>query len=198
MNSRNPGEAPKRPRPDGEAASTTVTPDDLRVIAAWAAECAERVLPIFESRATSDTRPREAIEGARAFADGGSRIARLRSLVWAAYAAARDVGDPAAAAAARAAGLAAGVAYTHAEVTAPQTKHVFGPAAYAALARELAEAAEPGAADAEVAWAIGHASFAVRDLIRLMPSRESGRGRPEGLLHQLGAGLRGGSPTSDA
>jgi hypothetical protein len=80
----------------------TLSEEDRRLVGLWAADCAERVLPLFEAKAPSDTRPREAIEGIRAFARGGKRIARLRSLAWAAYAAAREVGDPVATAAARA------------------------------------------------------------------------------------------------
>src|SRR5262249_51489321 len=90
----------------------TLSDDERRLVGFWAADCALRVLPLFEAKAPSDARPREAIEGARAFARGGKRTAKLRSLALAAFAAAREVGDPAATAAARAAGLAASVAYT--------------------------------------------------------------------------------------
>jgi hypothetical protein len=85
---------------------------DRRLVAHWAADCAERVLALFEAKAPADTRPRDAIEGARAFALDGKRTAHLRSLAWAALAAARDVGDPVAAAAARAACCAAATPYT--------------------------------------------------------------------------------------
>ena len=50
----------------------------------FAADCAERVLPLFEKKHTNDTRPREAIEAARAFADS------------AAYSAVRSAADSAA------------------------------------------------------------------------------------------------------
>lgn len=108
--------------------------DDRRLVAHWAAECAARVLPLFEAKAPSDTRPREAIEGARAFALDGRRTARLRSVGWAAFAAAREVDDPAATAAARSANLAAATPYTHALATPHQSKHVLGPAVYQAQA----------------------------------------------------------------
>jgi len=54
-----------------------------------------------------------------------------------AHAAAREMDDPVAAAAARAAGLAAASAYTHPLRDVQQTKHIVGPAAYAALALAL-------------------------------------------------------------
>ena len=79
---------------DQEPGPMTLTQEDLRLVGLWAADCAERVLPLFEAKAPSDTRPREAIEGIRAFARGGKRTARLRSLAWEALAAAREVGDP--------------------------------------------------------------------------------------------------------
>ena len=43
---------------------------DRYLVGLWAADCAERVLPLFEAKAPSDTRPREAIEGIRTFARG--------------------------------------------------------------------------------------------------------------------------------
>ena len=89
----------------------TLGEEDRRVLAAWAADCAERVLPIFELAAPKDTRPRDAIEGVRAFARGEMRIGTVRNLSAKAHAAARDVEVPSATAAARAAGYAAGVAH---------------------------------------------------------------------------------------
>jgi hypothetical protein len=168
----------------------TLSEEDRRLVGFWAADCAERVLPLFEAKAPSDTRPREAIEGIRAFARGGKRTAQLRSLAWAAHAAAREVGGPVATAAARAASLAAATAYMHALATPHQAKHALGPAAYAARARELAAAGDPGVGDEEVRWAIGHASPAVREVVRRMPVRGAGRGRLDELCYQLDAGLR--------
>ena len=164
--------------------------DDRRLVARWAADCAERVLPLFERVALSDRRPREAIEGAREFARGGKRTARLRSLAWAAYRAARDVDDPAAAPAARAAGLAAAAAYLHPTATAQQAKHVLGPAVYAARARELARDDDPSAGDDEIRWAIDQAPSGVREVLRRMPAQASGRGRIDTLYCRLDVGLR--------
>src|SRR5512143_3896934 len=123
--------------------------ESLRALGSWAADCAERALSIYEGQTGSDSRPRAAIEGIRVFAGGGRRTAQLRSLSLAALAAAREAGDPAAAAAARAAALAASSAYTHPLVDVQQTKHILGPAAYAALALELSNAGDPNAGDGE-------------------------------------------------
>jgi hypothetical protein len=175
---------------DHEPGPMTLSQDDLRLVGLWAADCAERVLPLFEARAPSDTRPREALEGIRAFAGGGKRTARLRALTFAALAAAREVGDPAATAAARAAGLAASSAYMHPLATTDQAKHALGPAVYGARARECAAAGDPGAGDDEIRWAIEHASPAVREVVRRYPARGPGRTRLDALFYQLDAGLR--------
>ncbi|HEU5103699.1 MAG TPA: hypothetical protein VFU22_32005 [Roseiflexaceae bacterium] len=103
---------------------------------------------------------------------------------------AREASDPVATAAARAAGLAAATAYTHALATPHQAKHALGPAVYAALARELAAVDDPSVGDEEIRWAIEHASPTVREVMRQMPSRGAGPGRLDALLYLLDAGLR--------
>jgi len=40
----------------------TLSEDDRRVLAVWAADCAERTLSLFEAQAPSDTRARDAID----------------------------------------------------------------------------------------------------------------------------------------
>jgi hypothetical protein len=57
---------------DHEPGGMTLSEEDRRLVGLWAADCAERALPLFEVKAPSDTRPREAIEGIQAFARGGS------------------------------------------------------------------------------------------------------------------------------
>jgi len=168
----------------------TLTLESLRAIGGWAADCAERALSVFEARAGSDSRPRAAIEGIREFAGGGKRVARLRSLAMEAHAAAREVGDPAAAAAARAAGVAAASAYTHPLADIHQTKHIVGSAAYAALALELDRDGDPSVGDAEVRWAIEHVPVEAREVLSQMPARQPGKSRLDTLLYELDAGIR--------
>src|SRR5512133_3863977 len=117
--------------------------ESLRALGSWAADCAERALSVYENYANSDFRPRAAIEGIRVFAGGGKRTAQLRMLALSAFSAARETDNPAAASAARAAGLAASSAYTHPLADVEQTKHIVGPAAYAVLALELAYPGDP-------------------------------------------------------
>lgn len=169
----------------------TLSLDSLRALGSWAADCAERALPVFEKHAGLDPRPRAAIEGIRAFAAGGKRTAQLRTLALAAHAAAREVTDPAAAAAARAAGLAAASAYTHPLADVQQTKHILGPAAYAALALEMDRPGDAAIAEGEVCWAIEHVPAEARDILLHMPAREAGKSRVDEILYALDAGIRG-------
>lgn len=164
--------------------------ESLRAIGGWAADCAERVLRVYEARPDSDERPRAAIDGIREFAAGGKRTAWLRTLALGAHAAAREIGDPAASAAARAAGTAAASAYTHPLADVHQTKHVVGTAAYAALALVIEHGGDPSVADAEVRWAIEHAPAEARDVLMQMPAREPGKSRFDTLLYELDAGIR--------
>ena len=173
-----------------EANYFTLTLESLRALWSWAADCAERALSVFEKHADTDSWPRAAIEGIRVFAGGGRRTAQLRSLALAAHAAAREVGDGAAAAAARAAGVAAASAYTHPLADVHQTKHIVGPAAYAALALELDHAGDPSIGDGEVRWAIEHAPAEVREVLLQMPARQAGKSRLDKILYALDAGIR--------
>jgi hypothetical protein len=180
---------------DHESGYFTLSLESLRAIGGWAADCAERALSVYETHADSDSRPRAAIEGIREFAGGGKRTARLRSLAVEAHAAAREIGDPAAAAAARAAGLAAASAYTHPLADVHQTKHIVGPAAYAALALALGD---PSVANGEVRWAIEHAPSEAREVLLRMPARQAGRSRLDTILYELDVGIRARTLPQDA
>jgi hypothetical protein len=146
------------------------------VLAVWAADCAERTLALFEAQAPGDTRPRDAIDGLRAFARGEMRIGPMRALAVQAHAAARSVDDPAAAAAARAAG--------HAAATAHMAAHARGVPAYAGVAAGLASPDKPSAPMDEVRWALGHASPTVRDVLRKLPAPPRG-GQLGALINEL-------------
>lgn len=164
--------------------------DSLRALGGWAADCAERALAVYESHAVADARPRAAIEGIRVFAAGGKRTAQLRSLSLAAFAAAREISDPAAVAAARAAGLAASSAYTHPLADVQQTKHIVGPAAYAALALEVSQGGDSAIGEQAVRWAIDHVTPPVCAILVQMPARDIGRTRIEKLMYTLDVQIR--------
>jgi hypothetical protein len=108
----------------------------------------------------------------------------------------REIADPAAAAAARAACLAASSAYTHPLADVQQTKHLVGPAAYAALALELARADDPVAAARELRRAIEEAPPEAREVLRQMPPRQPGKSRLGSLFYELDAANSLGTRTS--
>lgn len=167
-----------------------ISDQERREVARWAVGSAERVLPLFEAVAPDDARPREAIEIARSFADGARRTRRLTQLALAAHRAGSDVGGPVGLAVARAASLSAATANIHGETTIGTLGHILGPAAYAALARELASGGDVSEAGDEVRWAIANASPAIRDLIRRVPAGIPGRRRLDAIQHQLQVALR--------
>lgn len=172
---------------------TAVTVDALRPVARWAADCATRVLPVYEAAVPGDGRVRDAIEGANAFARGERRDGRMRTLAFAALAAARETREPAATSAARAAQMAVAVAYTHLDLTGPaaarQTMHLLAPPVYAARARELGTG-DPAAADGEIRWAAERAGAEVRHVVAAMPAPDTARTRLGRLYRALDSALR--------
>jgi len=88
-----------------------------KTLVMWVIDCAERVLGIFEERHPDDSRPREALEAARAWARGEIKMPVAKKAAHAAHNAATAVADdPAACAAARAMGHVVGTVHveTHA------------------------------------------------------------------------------------
>jgi hypothetical protein len=101
-------------------------------LALMAADCAERVLPLFERERHDDDRPRRAIEAARAWIRGEIEVAQAR----AASAAAHDAAQSAQSASARSAARAA----EHAAATAHVASHAARAASYADRAEREAAA----------------------------------------------------------
>lgn len=136
----------------------TLSETDRRLVAGWAADCAERVLPLFEEEAPDDGRPRDAIARARAYGAGELSAADEIRRRFIAGRAAGSVTAPAAIAAARAAAQASGVAHMGA--------HALGAAAYAV---EAISAVRPAELEAEVVWQMGHMTAEVRGALSLLP-----------------------------
>ena len=164
----------------------TLSEADRRIVAGWAADCAERALGFFEAEAPEDGRPRDAIARARAFARGELGVAEEIRRRFVGGGAARGVKSPAAVAAAKAAGQAAGVCHMGA--------HALGAAAYGAKAAGLAAPDRPDAVSQEIGWQLGHASPAARAALRLLPAVGENSSGPlgPGLLAsgQLGTIIR--------
>src|ERR1051326_7590045 len=136
----------------------TLTDSDHRLLALWAATCAEHVLHLFESVQPSDPRPRLAIEQIRAWARGEINMSRSRAAGGHAMAAARGLSG-----AARHAAFASGQAAVVAHVAA----HELGAAAYAIKA---ARATAPGcegvdAGRRECHWQRRQLPDAIRELV---------------------------------
>jgi hypothetical protein len=70
--------------------------DELRAVTAYAADCANMVLDLFERHHPTDRRPRDAVTAARTFAGGGRRDKGLRDVSWAALRAAQGAHNSAA------------------------------------------------------------------------------------------------------
>ena len=145
----------------GVRSRQTLSEADRRIVAVWAADCAERVLGLFEAEAPWDSRPRDAIARTRAFARGELGVAGEIRRRFVAGAAAREVSSPAAVAAARAAAQAAGIPHMGA--------HALGAAAYAAKAAGLAAPDRPQALREEICWQLDHMSAPARAALRQLP-----------------------------
>ncbi|MFI6063111.1 putative immunity protein [Streptomyces sp. NPDC051286] len=163
---------------------------ELREIAGYAADCARRALSIFEQNLPADTRPRDAIDAAHAFAGGGRRTGALRQSAWAAYRAAREAASPAGVDAARAASHAAAAAYLHPRASAHQVKHILGAAAHAARAEELASGEDRRVTAGTLEWARHHAPTAVTAVLGRLPAAPPGGGRVGEFIRDLDAALR--------
>lgn len=135
-----------------------LTDTDHRLIAAWAATCAEHVLCLFERAVPDDPRPRQAIDAARAWVRGELPMMATRALGGHAMGAARPLGGPA-----RFAAYAAGQAACVAHVP----EHDLGAAAYAIKAAQAAAppAEREKARRLECAWQRAQLPAEVRDLI---------------------------------
>lgn len=112
----------------------------LRPIALWAADFAERALPVFEDHYPDNPHPREAVIAAREFGTGKKRDNSLRTASMAAFKAGKATDDPVKYVT-RSACATAAVAYTHTDLLTGvqgirQARHILGPVVYAALALE--------------------------------------------------------------
>jgi hypothetical protein len=147
---------------------------DQRLMAIWAADCAERVLPFFEQAYPNDDRPRTAIKVCRTWVlTSIFKMAEIRSASLAAHAAARqakDDGNHVACLAARAAGQAVATAHV--------AQHAFGGALYAL---KTVAAADPAQAKTEVAkerdWQAQHIATSLRlEFLKRVVVQERKRG----------------------
>jgi hypothetical protein len=136
----------------------TLQDDDHRLLAMWAAECAEHVLDYFEQARPKDHRPHRAIDLGRAWARGELTWAEARTAGGHANAAARDLRG-----AARHAAYAAGQAAAVGHVAA----HELGAAAYAIRAARAGapEEEREAAGHLECQWQRAQLPHEIRELV---------------------------------
>lgn len=165
----------------------------LRAVALWTADYAGQTLFIFERQHPEDARPRQAIEAAREFGQGRKRDKNLRVLALASFKAAKGI-DEASKYAARAATLAASVAYAHTDLQTGlqgirQARHILGPIVYAAFALETANN-DTAIGDNFIQQAIQSAPKEAKHILNHMPSQPQRPGRLEELFFKLDFALR--------
>ena len=128
------------------------------LLALWAADCAEHVLPLFQRERPDDDRPRHALDLVRAWTRGEVSMMESRAAAGHVNAAARDL---------RGAARHAAYAAAQAAATAHVAAHELGAAAYAIRAVR-ADAAETDGAEAgrqECAWQRDRLPAPIRDLV---------------------------------
>src|SRR3954447_25709251 len=134
----------------------TLTDADHRLLALWAADCAEHVLHLFEAARPTDDRPRQAIALARAWTRCQVTMTQSRTAAGHANAAARDLRG-----AARNAAYAAAQAAAVAHVAA----HELGAAAYAIRAVRAAAADGADEGRLECSWQRNRLPSEIRELV---------------------------------
>lgn len=136
----------------------TLTDDDHRLLAIWAAECSEHVLHFFEEVCPDDKRPRHAIEITHAWVKGEVKMMEAKAAAGTSNDAAREQSG-----AAKFAALSAGQAAVVAHVAA----HELGAAAYAIRAAMAAvqEEKRESARLSEYRWQVSRLPEGIRVLV---------------------------------
>jgi hypothetical protein len=144
-----------------ERSPQTLSEADRRLVAAWAADCVEHVLELFEAEAPDDGRPRALIARTRAYARGELNTAEEIRRRFVGGVKAGEIKTPAAKAVARAAGQAVAVCHMGA--------HALSAAACAVQAVGLANPDRPEVIKDEIRWQLDHMSAEVRAALQAIP-----------------------------
>jgi hypothetical protein len=144
-----------------ERSLQTLSEADRRIVAAWAADCVERVLGLFESESPDDNRVRVLIERTRAFARGELNTADEIRNRFTGGVSASELKSPAAKAVARAAGQAVAVCHVGA--------HALSAAACAVRAVGFANPNHSEATQDEIRWQLDHMSPTIRSALMTVP-----------------------------
>lgn len=182
----------------GESSAIVLSKQDLREVTAFAAMCAEAALGTFEADQPDDSRPRDAVEAAWAFARGGERGKALRDTASAALKAAKATNTTAAREAAWAAMSAAAAAYLHPLAKATQVKHILGAGAHAARAAELVAHDDRSVGTRHLEHVVRRATPSAVDVLKRFPAAPAGGGRVGELIRALDTDLRALTFTREA
>jgi hypothetical protein len=163
-----------------EACDFELIMDDLRVVARYAVESAQGVLPLFEDAYPGDPRPRAAIEAAWAFVNGAPRTRLQRVTAMDAHRAAKEAASEASKHAALAAGDAAAAAYLH----------ILRAAANAARAAEFSAGDDSNVGDVLIEQARERATPALIDILCRYPPAPVGNSRVAIMMKNLDTTLR--------
>lgn len=144
-----------------ERSPQTLSEADRRLVAAWAADCVERVLGLFEAEVPNDSRPRSLVVRTRAYARGELDTAEEIRRRFTGGVSASEIKSPAAKAVARAAGQAVAICHLGA--------HALSAAACAVKAVGLANPDRPEAIEDEIRWQLNRMSAEVRAALRAIP-----------------------------
>src|SRR5687768_7053273 len=144
-----------------ERSPQTLSEADRRLVAAWAADCVDRVLGLFEAKVSGDNRPRALITRTRAYDRGELNTAEEIRRRFAGGVKASEVKSPVAKAVARAAGQAVAVCHLGA--------HALSAAACAVRAVELANPDQPEVAEKEIHWQLEHMPAEVGLALQAIP-----------------------------
>lgn len=164
--------------------------DELRVVARFAAESAQKVLPVFEEAAPGDRRPRAAVDAAWEFINGAKRTKLQRVASLDAHRAAKEAHSEAAHLAARSAGDAASAAYLHPIAKASQVGHILRATASAARVAELQADGDPAIGNRLIDQERRHAPPLLIDVLRRYPYAPTANTRVAQLMSSLDAALR--------
>ncbi len=175
-----------------ERSPQTLSETDRRLVAAWAADCVERVLGLFKAEAPDDNRPQALIARTRAFSRGELNTAEEIRRRFTGGVGAGEVKSSTAAAVARAAGQAVAICHMGA--------HALSAAACAVKAAGLANPGQPEAIEDEIRWQLGNMSPEVRAALLALPPIDENSSGPLGpglntsgqlgtIIRKLQAGL---------
>ena len=167
-----------------------LTMNELRAVVRFAAESAQTVLAEFEADAPDDTRPREALTAALAFAEGAPRTDLQRTTAFAAHRAAKSAPTETAQLAALACGDAAAAAYLHPIARATQVGHILRAASCAARVAELKAGGDESVGRAAISALAAQAILPLPDVLRRYPVAPRGRSRLSQLMSALDSAIR--------